>query len=165
MSQNKDGVPFMTGSEGQHFFVFGHTGKGKSNYLKAEAQRRGISYEELLKSLEPTEEQKEAAAKQKQIKEEQEAQRLSAIRTAYWQFSSEKDFPRLYDALVSSIAPGVTPTADQLKALFMMLPAQIIGLGVAWGFDDSEVGVDIYHFIANNKQEVEARLGLEIFTE
>lgn len=160
-----EGQPSIWIGEGdvQHFMILGHTGRGKSAVLQAEALRRGVSYAELLKELEPTEEQKEGARMQEQVEETRKAKRLAAICESYWQSSSEGDFYSLHDALVSTLMVGakVGPNADQLKALFMMLPARIIGLGIALGFGDTEVGDDIYSFIEENRGAVAAQLGLQ----
>ena len=93
-----------------------------------------------------------------------EAQRLAAVREAYWQNSSENEFYRVHDALVSTLMDKAPqgPTDDQVKALFMILPAPIIGLGVAWGFGDTEVGDAIFRFIVDNKKAVAAQLGLSL---
>lgn len=99
---------------------------------------------------------------QEQAEKEREAKRLDAVREAYWQASNEDDFDRLHDALVSTVMQDSAnePTTEQIKALFMMLPAQIIGLGISWGFSDTEVGDDIYTFIEENRESVIERLGI-----
>jgi hypothetical protein len=51
-------------------------------------------------------------------------------------------------------------TNEQVKALFLMLPAHIIGLGISWGFHDTEVGDGVYRFVEDNEDEVRAALGL-----
>ncbi|MFY1903644.1 hypothetical protein ACOTBZ_28565 [Achromobacter xylosoxidans] len=50
------------------------------------------------------------------------------------------------------------PSLAQLKAVFMMLPATIVGTGLSWGFDDTEVGDDIHRFIDDNREAVVAQL-------
>jgi len=149
-----------------HIMILGQTGRGKSALLQAEAIQRGISYDELLKEIEPTEAQKESAKMHEQAEEERDTKRLTAVREAYWQTSSERDFYRLHDALVSTLMTGAEngPTAEQLKALFMMLPARIVGLGIAWGFDDTEVGDDIYRFIEEHESAVADQLGITMST-
>lgn len=155
-------VWLQKGDSCHHTLLLGQTRRGKSAVIEAEALRRGISCEELLKELEPTEAQKEATRVREQAEQERVAHRLAAIREAYWQASSESDFYRLHDALVSTVmvGSGSGPTQDQIRALFSMLPAQIIGQGIAWGFGDTEVGDDIYTFIEGNREAVIERLGL-----
>lgn len=46
------------------------------------------------------------------------------------------------------------PTADQIKAFFMTLPADIIGSALSWGFSDTEVRERNYEFVEQNKQAV-----------
>lgn len=156
--------PFFLGDNEhvRHHMVLGHAGRGKSAALQEAALRKGISYNELLKELEPTEQQRGAAYMHKQAEEDREAKRLTAVCEAYWQSSSEHDFGRLHDALASTLMKGAKhrPTTGQLKTLFMMLPAKTIGLGIAWGFDDTEVGDDICRFIHENEDAVAAQLGL-----
>ena len=143
------------GDSAQHFMLFGSTGKGKSQALQAEADRLGISYEELKRRLEPTAEQKERARMQQEEKDRREAQRLDAVRKAYWANTdeSDSDLNPLSDALC---AAGVAsdPTVEQLRILFMMLPANVIGQGLAWGFSDTEVGDQIHAFVSGNRDTV-----------
>ena len=42
----------------------------------------------------------------------------------------------------------------QIKAFFMMLPADIIGSALSWGFSDTEVRERTYEFVEQNKQAV-----------
>jgi len=78
---------FDTTQEGNthHTMVIGTSGQGKSVLLQAEATRLGITYEELLQRMEPTVEQKERQRMRQDEKRQAEAQRLSAVREAFWQ--------------------------------------------------------------------------------
>ena len=159
-----DGHPITFFEAGHHwnFLFFGTTGRGRSAAVHAEAFRRGVSYEEMLKELEPTAEQKAAGSSLEAVEREQESKRLTAVREAYWQNSSESEFCRIHDVLVSTLMEKAPqgPSNDQLKAFFMLLPAHIVGLGVSWGFNDTEVGDAVYRFIEDNKSGVTACLGL-----
>jgi hypothetical protein len=64
--------------------------------------------------------------------------------------------------LVDTVFEGLDegPTDGHVKALFMMLPAHLIGLGISWGFNDTEVGDAAYRFVDENEEEVRAALGL-----
>lgn len=166
MNEERSGmsVPiWTTGGNGedrpQHFMIIGSTGKGRSSLLRAEAVRRGISYEELEHRLERTQEQKERMRMREEAGQREEEQRLQAVRQAIWDAWSDDEsaFSRIHDALVSMVMDD-SPSQVQLKAVFMMLPATIIGKGISWGFDDTEVGDDIYQFIEVNKEAVVAQL-------
>lgn len=149
--------------EGKHHaMIFGTTARGKSVLLQAEALRLGITYEELLQRLEPTEEQKE---QQRMCQEEEtrtEEHRLKAVREAFWHNTPEghHDLRQLHDLLlVSHISEE--PTYDQIKSFFMMLPADIIGSALSWGFSDTEVRERTYEFVERNKHAVLAAINTQ----
>lgn len=137
-----------------HSLVIGTSGQGKSALLQAEARRLGITYEELLQRLEPSEEQKEQRMRQEK-EDSAENQRLTAVREAFWHNTPEghHDLSQLHDVLVVSDIVE-EPTAAQIKAFFMMLPADIIGSALSWGFGDTEVRERTYEFVEQNKQAV-----------
>jgi len=145
----------MLDGKTEHIMILGSSGKGRSRMLEAEANRLGISYEELERRLEPTPEQKEKARMRQEERDRHEAQRLDAVRLAYWDNTdrSDSDLHVLSDAL--SVAEIVrAPSIDQQRILFMMLPANIFGQGVAWGFSDTEVRDQIHEFVAENRETV-----------
>ena len=155
---------FTTVHEGDiyHTMTLGTSGQGKSVLLQAEALRLGITYEELLQRLEPTEEQKEEQRMRQEEENRVEDQRLKAVREAFWHNTPEghHDLSQLHDVLVvSDIAEE--PTADQIKAFFMMLPADIIGSALSWGFSDTEVRERTYEFVEQNKHAVLAAIKAE----
>lgn len=117
----------------------------------------GISYDEMLKRLEPTPEQKELSRMQEQDRKNKEAIRLKAVCEAFWQNSDISEFDELHDALTGA---GIVaePTPDQIKALFDMLPASIIGQGIAWDFGDTEVRDSIYQYVRENREAVASRV-------
>jgi len=140
---------------GYHMLMACNSGRGKSALLQAEATRRGITYEELLKQTEPTVEENE----QQQLRHDEDhradERRLGAVREAYWSNISagDDDLEQLYDVL--AMADIVKePTAEQVKAFFMMFPADIIGSALEWGFSDAAVGERTYEFVMQNKQAV-----------
>lgn len=143
-------------SEGvHHYWIVGTSGQGKSVLLQAEARRLGISYEELLRRMEPTAEQKERARMQEEDEQRAEAARLEAVREAFWNRTPpvRADFNHLHDVLV--IAEIVEePTPSQVKALFMMLPPDIFGSAIAWGFFDTEVRERTYEFVERSRADV-----------
>lgn len=161
MTDSKQSDVFIaTAKDGtQHTLILGATRRGKSRLLQTEAARLGISYEELERRLEPTDEQKEQMHMREEAEERKEEQRLQAVRQAVWDAWSDDEiaFSRIHDALVSTVMDK-SPTEEQLKRVFMLLPATIIGRGVSWGFDDTEVGDDIYRFIEENEDAVQAKL-------
>lgn len=142
-----------------HYMIMGPTVRGKSLLLQAEADRLGISYEEVERRLEPTNEQRDQMRVREEGEERKEERRLQAVRQAIWDAWSDDDiaFSRIHDALVSTVMND-PPSLAQVKAVFMMLPAAIIGTGISWGFDDTEVGDDIHRFIHENREAVVAQL-------
>ncbi len=88
-------------------------------------------------------------------KDQAEAQRLNAVREAFWNNTpdGDHDLRQLHDVLVVS---GLVkePSLEQIKAFLMMLPADIIGSALSWGFTDTEVRERTYEFAEQNKQSV-----------
>lgn len=126
---------FTTSQDGDTYrtMIIGTSGQGKSALLQAEARRLGITYEELLQRMEPTEEQKEQRRMRQEEEDRAEDQRLNAVREAFWHNTPKghHDLEQLHDVLVvSDIAEE--PTLEQIKAFFMMLPADIIGSALSW---------------------------------
>jgi hypothetical protein len=155
---------FTTAHEGgtYHTVILGTSGQGRSVLLQAEARRLGMTYEELLQRLEPSEEQKERQRMRQEEDDRAEDQRLNAVREAYWHNTPEghHDLSQLHDVLVVSDIVE-EPTADQIKAFFMILPADIIGSALSWGFRDTEVRERTYEFVEQNKQAVLAAIRAE----
>lgn len=145
----------MLDGKTEHIMILGSSGKGRSRMLEAEASRLGISYEELEHRLEPTPEQKEKARMRQEERDRHEAQRLDAVRRAYWDNTdkSDSDLYVLSDALRAAKIVS-DPNIEQQRILFMMLPANVFGQGVAWGFSDTEVGGQIHEFVAENHKAV-----------
>ena len=145
-------IQLITGDDGnKHTMILGTSARGKSTLLQAEALRLGITYDELLKRLEPTEEQKQKEAAMTKELKRKEDNRLQAVRDAYWSATDvdELEFAAIYDALVKFC--GIDePTNTQAKAVFDLLPSEIIGGGIQWGFSDTEVRDDIYSFVRDN---------------
>lgn len=138
-----------------HSMILGTSGQGKSSLLRAEAQRLDISYEELLHRLEPTEEQKEKQRMRKEEEDLAENQRLNAVCEAFWHNTpnGHHDLSELHDVLVVSDIVE-EPTTDQIKSFFMMLPADIIGFALSFGFSDADVRERTYEYVEQNKQVV-----------
>lgn len=144
----------------QHLFVIGSTGRGRSSRLMAEATRRGIAYDKLLKQLEPSEEEKQAMREKEQARAQHELIRLNAVRQAYWTQTDPEDSDLwvLHDAL-TQIDGLVSPSREQQRIVFFMLPADVIGNGIAWGFSDTEVRSSVWKFVDENKAAVAAAIG------
>lgn len=70
---------------------------------------------------------------------------LQMIRDAYWNDSSVNEFNSLHDILTDTF--GITPSVQQLRAAFNLLPTSIIGDGIRWGFSDTGVRELIFDFI------------------
>lgn len=138
-----------------HTMILGTTGRGRSVILEQEAARRGIGVDELMRELEPTEEQKEASRKVEEEQKQREATRLQAVRDAYWAASDIDglEFATIHDSLIEFCSVD-DPTHEQHKAVFDLLPSEIIGNGIRWGFNDTEVRDDIYVFVRDNAESV-----------
>jgi len=145
----------MLDGKSEHIMILGSSGKGRSRMLEAEANRLGISYEEMERRLEPTPEQQEKARMRQEERDRHEAQRLDAVRRAYWDNTDKSDLALcvLSDALRAAEIVRV-PNIEQQRILFMMLPANVFGQGVAWGFSDTEVRGQIHEFVAENHEAV-----------
>jgi hypothetical protein len=153
--QFTNSITISSGSDSGHLLVLGTTRKGKSTLVQAEADRLGISYEEMERRLEPTDEQKERARVKQEERDRREAVRLDAVRAAYWGNTDKPDFD--LSPLVSALDGIVDdPTDEQQRILFMMLPADVFGQGVSWGFSDTDVRGRIYEFVNENRDAVAA---------
>jgi hypothetical protein len=148
-------ITIASGNQTEHLLVLGTTRKGTNKLLQTEADRLGISYEDMERQLEPTAEQKEKARMKQVERERREAVRLDALRKAYWDNTdnSDSDLSPLVSALEGIVAD---PTVEQQRILFMMLPADVFGQGVSWGFSDTEVRGRIYEFVNENRDAVAA---------
>lgn len=136
-----------------HIMVVGTTGKGRSVLLEQEAKRRGISYEELERQMEPSEEQKqimrEAAQKRKEV---QKAKELM-MRNAIWSALSDEDASEIFENL-STVCGINNPTRDQAKIVFDSLDMDIIGDIVSWGMSDTPTRDSIWEFVNENKESL-----------
>lgn len=126
-----------------------------SVFLQAEARRLGITYDELLKRMEPTDEQKQKTVEIVEELKRKEDHRLQMVRDAYWSVSDIDglEFATIHDALIEFCGIDV-PTNTQSKTVFDLLPFEIIGNGIRWGFSDTEVRDDIYIFVRENAESV-----------
>ncbi|VVE52804.1 hypothetical protein [Pandoraea terrigena] len=147
------GIELDIGSGVEHTLLLAPMRKGKSVLVQAEADRLGIPYEEMKRRLEPTPEQQARARMRQEERDCREAVRLDAVRKAYWDNTENPDSD-LYP-LVNALDDIVTDsTVEQQRMLFMMLPADVFGMGLAWGFSDTEVRDRIYEFVAENRDAV-----------
>ena len=149
---------FIQNGDTYHTMIVGTSGKGKSVLLQAEALRLGISYDELLRRMELKPEQKERERMRQVDEDRVEEERLNAVREAFWSLTppGHHDFDCLHDVLVASEL-AEDPTPSQVKAFFMMLPPDIVGSAISWGFGDTEVRERAYEFLRENKKDVVAR--------
>lgn len=135
--------------------VLGTTGRGKSRLIQAEADRLGITYDEMERRMQPSEEQ---LARQRQIDDanrKARAVRLNAMKEAYWANTPKdsSDRHQLRSAIVE-LGASENPTEAQAKALLMCLPADLFSQAIAWGITDTEVRDSLYTFISENRQLV-----------
>lgn len=143
----------------QHVFIVGSSGKGRSRRLEAEAERLGISLEELERRLEPSEEQKATHRQAAESARQRDAVRLQAVRDAWWAASvgMPNELNELHDVL-SVQCECENPTDAQLKAVFDLLPAECIGDIISWGLGDTEVRDQVWVFATENADIVRAAI-------
>lgn len=84
--------------------------------------------------------------------------RLQGVRDAYWDGSDENEFDVLRDTIVDCL--GIDPSTDQVRAVFNLLPAEIIANVIRWGFRDTVVCEEAYVFIRKNQFAIRQQLGL-----
>lgn len=139
--------------------MLGTTGKGKSKFCQQYADQEGISYEEAEKRWQPTEEMLEDRRQQVEVQRMKDAKRIQAVRDAYWAATDtdSNEFSTIYDACAEFI--GAEISSHQSKEVFDILPKEIIGSGIQWGFNDTEVRDNIYCFIRDNSEEIKKKLG------
>lgn len=133
-----------------HTIVVGITGKGKSVILEEEAKRLGITYDELLKRMEPTEEQKATMEANKQKRAEEQRAKDSTIRNAIWATFDQSDIDEFLDAL-KVILEINEPTKSNVKEVFFALDMSIVGNIVSWGVGDTPTREAIWEFVRENK--------------
>lgn len=135
--------------------IVSQSGEGKSFLLQAEAQRLGITYDEMLRRVAPPEDQKDQLIRLQDEADLADMNRLQAVREAYWHNTPEghRDLNQLHDLLVESGVVG-EPTREQIRRVFMLLPAEIIGAALSWGLGDTEERESVYEFLVSNKQLV-----------
>ena len=145
MGESSIWIPLASMNQHSRFIV-GATGKGRSYFLQQCANQEGISYEKMLaRDIKLKEEQQIKLKREQQMKD---AKRLQMVRNAYWDASSEDEFYCIHDSI--SEFCGINPSKEQVKCVFDTLPAGIIGSGIKWGFDDTDVRDNIYDYIRSN---------------
>lgn len=142
-----------------HVMQIGSTGRGKSSMIEAEAKRRGISYEEVEREWEPSLEEKQREELREQAARVKSDLRITAVREAYWNATAPEfsEFDSMFDTLNEFYDKEVT--IDHVRKLFNMIPGDLIGEGVKWGFSDSGVRDSVFEFVEENKNIV----GTEVF--
>lgn len=143
-------------SVAEHIFILASSGKGRSSLIAQEALRRGLSYEEVEKELEPTEEQKAVQKERAMKRKEYEQKRFEAVRKAFWE-NTDPDDPELYvlgDCISSLIPNDVEISHHQRESLFMSLPDDIVYSAIKYGISDSVVRDDIHLYVKNNVDKI-----------
>lgn len=155
----RDGV-FYLGKKDMagHIHRVGTTGKGKSSLIAEMASQRGISYAEMEEQMAPTPEELERRRLEGEQVRAERARRIRVVASAYWDaVGSDKlsEFAELTDAYREHL--GSTPSPEDLKCIFLDLPANIIGPGIEHGFDDTEVRDAVYSYVRDNAERLKAR--------
>lgn len=142
------------------FFV-GTTGAGKSIFKEDLAKRMGLTSAEMEELLRPLPADMTADLQEDTDDAEAESRRLRAVREAIWA-NTPQDDPELFvlHDVLTALDLAEEPTVAQQKALFELLPASIIGQGIAWGFSDTEVRESIYSHAEGHLAKVAAAIQL-----
>lgn len=141
----------------QHTLILGTTGRGKSLLLQQEAERLGITVEELENRLEPSAEQKAAEQQREASERDRRFRQLQAVRDAWWQGSNESDVVELRWAVQEHLGIEAS-SVDVLKAAFDQLPADLMGDIIRWGMSDTEVRESIWDFVRDNQAPIRGEL-------
>lgn len=154
---NIDGEEFN-----MHSVLFGRSGSGRSLILERFAKENNISYEEAVKmssfNSSDNHDQEPESFESKELRDIKSKQ-LMAVKLAYWENSeSESEFDNFYDRLSNDFNVN-SPTKDQVKSLFMLMPSDIVGLGISWGFSDSELRDRLSDYVESNKDMLKKELG------
>lgn len=144
-------VTFPFACVGRATIVLGSSGAGRSRL----AEHLGLTHEEMTELLKPSPDQEAEAKRRQAADNEAAARRLQAVRDAVWstRLHHSSDLDILSDTL-DILGVSEAPSEDQQKAFFDLLPADVVGLGVAWGFSDTEVRDSIYTYAEENLQAV-----------
>ena len=88
-----------------------------------------------------------------------QAERLAGVLERFWQLTppGHADIDCLRRQLTAAEITG-DPTDAQVKAFFMMLPADVIGSAISWGFSDTEVRERMYEFVDQYRNEIAEQL-------
>jgi hypothetical protein len=109
-----------------HLLLVGTTGKGRTS--------------NGLPPYLPTPEELVTRLMNEEAWRAREKRQLDAVREAYWTHAEADDWGRLHDVLVEA---GLDhPTLAQVKALFFLFDAPLVGKVIAWGPFDTEIGDD-----------------------
>ena len=86
--------------------------------------------------------------------------RLTAIKKAFWDNTErvEEELWSIQAACIDNF--GTQLSHVQLKEVFDAFPQELIGNGIKWGFDDTEVRGEIIEFIENNQVALKSRMAL-----
>lgn len=144
--------------------IRGTTGRGKSRFKENVAQNisrtLNISLEEALHKLEPTKEELRIKDQEMSMEQNERLQRkhqkLNAVKEAYWVNSDIDDFYTISDTCASVL--DVLPSDKQVKAIYDMLPEEIVFMGMQYDFDDTECRDAIYRFFEDNERSIKTAL-------
>jgi hypothetical protein len=138
-----------------HTVIMGSSGKGRSVLIQNYADKNGISYEEAERHFEPSKEQLETRRVERKKREELALERLNKVKLTYWEVYQDDNYH--FDAFESAIRmllPIDEVSMKQVKEIFMMIPDNIFGNGISWGFGDSEVRNSVYEFVEDNLSDI-----------
>ena len=93
------------------------------------------------------------------MREEQERKRkekskdlINKLKDVYWEENGDEDLDVIWNSMQEY--KNLEITEEETKQIFYMLPQNIFGLGIQWGFSDTEVRDQIYVFIEENMENV-----------
>lgn len=79
--------------------------------------------------------------------------RLNAVKEAYWNNIDKSESDVISD-MISYILELQEVSLETVRVVFMLLPATIVGKGISFGFDDTEVRDNIYEYVEKHKEGI-----------
>lgn len=142
-----------------HQIIFGQSGSGKSLFIQRHADDNNISYDEAEKAFQPSEEQLKESKKAKAEAQINDKKRLLATKLTYWEHSTfdKFEFSNFHDCLTSYLDID-EPTDEQIKTLYLMIPDDMFGLGISWGFGDSVLRDNLSKYVQDNIELIKQKL-------
>lgn len=129
-----------------HTLIIGTSGQGKSIHIQ-NSNNDNEKRMEINKTIE--------------LEKLAHEERLQSLKDTYWDMTLAMDsslyelYP-IYDSISEIL--NIQPTLKIQKIIFDMLPEDIFGLGISWGFGDTEVRDKIHNFVRNFEHSIKEKI-------